>query len=264
MIREFLRPETLNQALALKEQYGDSAVYMAGGARLNAAATGTDREVAISLSGLNLAGCEKTVRGWEIGALTTLQQLIDIPELPEGLKAAAGLVYSRNMRNQITLGGEVAAGFPVCLIMPTLLALKAQAELAEGDVLSVEEYQSRPVGLITKIIVPEKIHFCRYQQIQKSAASQPVVGVSLVVVDQPLLSVAIAATGVAKQAVRLHDVETIVMDYLAGQLKRELLEQQVADSVFPDSDFQGSADYKRQMCGVLVGALAEEFKVWSK
>ena len=267
MIREFLRPATLNEALALKEQYGDHAVYMAGGARLNATPTRTNKKVAISLTGLSLQvpdlkRCEKTARGWEIGALLTLQQLKDNPELPEGVREAAGLIYSRNVRNQMTLGGEIAANLSTCLIVPALLALKARVELAEGPVLTVEEYQRQPAGLITKVIIPGDIQFCGNDKVLKSCASSPVVSASFAVTridDKICLGIALA--DVAKKPVRLHDIEPLAADYLANKMTREAFTKAVSEAVYPETDLHGSAGYKRQISGVLLSSLVTTFKV---
>ena len=54
MIEQFFRPEQLGQALELKARFGNDAVYMGGGSKLNAAPTRTDKKVAISLGQLGL------------------------------------------------------------------------------------------------------------------------------------------------------------------------------------------------------------------
>ncbi|OED44933.1 hypothetical protein ACH42_06245 [Endozoicomonas sp. (ex Bugula neritina AB1)] len=266
MIREFLQPETLQEALVLKAQHGDQAVFMASGARLNATPTKTTKPVAISLSGLGLKGIEQTGEGWELGALTTLQQIVDHVELPEGLREAAGLIFSRNMRNQITLGGEVAVNGTQCQVIPALLAMDAEIELAIDSGgscrMTVEAWQQQSLGLITKVIIPSTLHYCRTEKVVKSCAGLPIVGVSLAVNEKEgRRSFGIALVGVTEKAVRLHDVEAMLND---GSLTREGLEEAVGKSVFPVSDHLGSAEYKRHISGVLVGLLIEEFNSWSK
>ncbi len=262
MIREFLRPATLNEALALKEQYGDNAVYMAGGARLNATPTRTDREIVISLAGLKLKGIEKTNRGWEIGALSTLQEITDNNQLPAGLREAAQLIFSRNMRQQMTIGGEVVANLDSCQILPALLASGAQVELAEGKLLTLEAFLAQPEGLITKVIVQKNLTFCRSERILKSSASQPIVTVSFVASQTDEASqYGVAISCSSSKIVRLQDAEGLVSEYLSDNISRKDLEAGVSDSVHPQDDFNGSANYKRQMAGVLVGQLVDEFKV---
>ncbi|MCW7551153.1 FAD binding domain-containing protein [Endozoicomonas gorgoniicola] len=263
MIKQYLRPKSLDEALAFKAKYGDDAVYIAGGARLNAAPTQNEREVAVSLSALDLKGCEKTTRGWEIGALTTLQTLVDHPELPEGLREAAALVYSRNVRNQCTLGGEIAAGLPHCLIVPALLAMDARIEITEGfgnvKVQSVAEYQN---GLITKIIVPAEVYACFNQKVSKSAADLPIVNASFVVhrSHEGVESYAVALSG-SSLPVSMIPVETSVSAFLTNDISRQDLEKAVSNAVSCDSDFRASAEYKQEVSGVLVASMVEAYKV---
>ncbi|MFK0573833.1 FAD binding domain-containing protein [Endozoicomonas sp.] len=267
MIREFLLPETLQEALAMKEQHGDQAVYMASGARLNAAPTKTEKAIVISLSRLGLQSIKPSgvglEGGWEIGAMTTLQQVIDHPELPEGLREAAGLIFSRNMRNQITLGGEIAANLQACQIVPALLAMDAEVDVVsdseESCRMMVEAWQQRPYGLITNVIVPTTLGWCRSEKVGKSCAGLPIVSVSLAVnIKDGKQQFGIALAGVADKAIRLHDVEALI----TGQAlqDREAIEEAVAKSVFPETDFLGSADYKRHLSSVLVGLLVAEFQ----
>ena len=263
MIKHFLRAKSLDEALAFKAKYGDDAVYMAGGARLNAAPTQNKREIAISLSELDLKGCNKTTKGWEIGALTTLQTIVDHPELPDGLRKAAALVYSRNVRNQCTLGGEIAAGLPACLIVPTLLAMDARVELTEGfgnvEVQPVADYQG---GLMTKIIVPAEVYACFNREVSKSAADLPIVNASFAVHRNPQGRefYGIAVSGSSFPAAMI-PAEASVSAFLTSDISRQDLEKAVSGAVNCDSDFRGSADYKREVSGVLVADMVEAYRV---
>ena len=49
MIEQFFRPDSVEQALELKRRYQDEAVWFAGGSKLNATPTRTDKKIAISL-----------------------------------------------------------------------------------------------------------------------------------------------------------------------------------------------------------------------
>ncbi|PJE79635.1 putative xanthine dehydrogenase subunit C [invertebrate metagenome] len=266
MIRELLRPKTIHEALALKEQHGNQAVYMANGTRINAAPYRTECKVAISLFGLELQGISKKPQGWKIGAMTTLQQVVDYKELPEGLRESAALVFSRNQRNQATLGGEIAANHKACQIIPTLLAMGAQVELAEGSLMTVEAWQQAPQGLITRVIIPESLAFCHTIKVTKSSAGLPIVNASLAVtIKNGKRQVGIALAGVSEKPIRLHDVEAQLSLQLKGDqdcenISRESVEQAVVNTVFPISDVFGSAEYKRHISGVLVGQLVEEYK----
>ncbi|USE35786.1 FAD binding domain-containing protein [Endozoicomonas sp. SCSIO W0465] len=261
----------------MKQQHGDQAVYMANGARLNAAPTKTDKTIAIHLSrsglkgGLHdvLQGIVPTGKGWELGALTTLQQVVDHNELPEGLREAAALIFSRNMRNQITLGGEIATNLKACQIVPALLAMDAEVEVAhsgspESDRMTVEAWQQKPYGLITKVIIPASVDYCRSEKVVKSCAGLPIVSVSLAVnIKDGKKQFGIALAGVAEKAIRLHDVEALLADQALQEREgiRGFVEEAVGKSVFPATDFLGSGEYKRHLSSVLVGLLVDEYNV---
>ncbi|WP_263079020.1 molybdopterin-dependent oxidoreductase FAD-binding subunit [Endozoicomonas sp. Mp262] len=262
MIREFLQPETLQEALDMKEQYGDQAVYMANGARLNATPTRTDKTVAISLFNLRLDSIQQTDKSWKIGAMITLQGIIDSPELPEGLREAAGLIFSRNLRNQATIGGEIAINSLDCQILPALLAMGAELELAEGGRISVEAWQQQPQGLITAIFIPTNISYCRNKKIAKSCAGLPIVSAALAVTEKAGKQYfGLALSGVSARAIRLHDVEALMNE--DSPIERAVIEKAVSQSVFPETNHLGSAEYKQHISGVLVGMLMETFNGWS-
>lgn len=45
MIEQFFRPDSVEQALELKRRYQDEAVWFAGGSKLNATPTRTDKRL---------------------------------------------------------------------------------------------------------------------------------------------------------------------------------------------------------------------------
>ena len=130
MIEQFFRPEQLGQALELKARFGNDAVYMGGGSKLNAAPTRTDKKVAISLDKLGLGQIEQQHGQLHIGATVTLQALKDDPRTPAALCEALGFVYSRHLRNQATLGGELACQQQDSPLLPVLPVLREQPRVA--------------------------------------------------------------------------------------------------------------------------------------
>src|SRR5271157_1417109 len=111
---ELLQPNSVADAQKLLEQHGPDAWILAGG--LDSFDWLKDRikkpKVVIELSGIEeLKGIRATADGIEIGAMTTLTQVVSHPVVKEkyGLLAqAAELVASPQIRNQGTLGGNVS------------------------------------------------------------------------------------------------------------------------------------------------------------
>jgi xanthine dehydrogenase YagS FAD-binding subunit len=111
---ELFQPANVNDALTLVDRHGSNAWIMAGG--LDTFDWLKDRSkrtnVVIDLSQLNeLRGIKEVDGGVEIGALTTLTEVVRHPVIREKfglLMEAAELVASPQIRNQGTLGGNVS------------------------------------------------------------------------------------------------------------------------------------------------------------
>ena len=111
---ELFQPTNANDALTLLDRHGSNAWVMAGG--LDTFDWLKDRSkrtnVVIDLSQMNeLRGVKEVGGGVEIGALTTLTEVVHHPVIREKfglLMEAAELVASPQIRNQGTLGGNVS------------------------------------------------------------------------------------------------------------------------------------------------------------
>jgi xanthine dehydrogenase YagS FAD-binding subunit len=111
---ELLQPNSIADAQKLLEQHGSDAWVLAGG--LDSFDWLKDRikkpKVVVDLSGIaELRGVRTAADGIEIGAMTTLTEIVQHPVIREkyGLLAeSAELVASPQIRNQGTIGGNVS------------------------------------------------------------------------------------------------------------------------------------------------------------
>lgn len=111
---QLFQPSSIADAQKLLEQHGEEAWVMAGG--LDSFDWLKDRikkpKALVDLSGIDeLRGVRASTDGIEIGAMTTLTEVVHHPVVKEkyGLLAqAAELVASPQIRNQGTLGGNVS------------------------------------------------------------------------------------------------------------------------------------------------------------
>jgi xanthine dehydrogenase YagS FAD-binding subunit len=111
---DLLQPTTAADAQHLLQQHGADAWIMAGG--LDSFDWLKDRikrpKVLVDLSGIEeLRGIRTTDGGIEIGALTTLTEILNHPVIKEKygvLAEAAELIASPQIRNQGTIGGNVS------------------------------------------------------------------------------------------------------------------------------------------------------------
>jgi xanthine dehydrogenase YagS FAD-binding subunit len=111
---DLLQPNSIVEARNLLEQHGSDAWVLAGG--LDSFDWLKDRikkpKTVVDLSGIEeLRGIRTTSDGIEIGAMTTLTEIVQHPVIKEkyGLLAeAASVVASPQIRNQGTIGGNVS------------------------------------------------------------------------------------------------------------------------------------------------------------
>jgi xanthine dehydrogenase YagS FAD-binding subunit len=111
---DLLQPSSAVDAQKLLQQHGDEAWVMAGG--LDSFDWLKDRikkpKVLVDLSGIDeLKGIRSSGEGLEIGAMTTLTEIANHPEIKAKygvLSQAVEVVASPQIRNQGTLGGNVS------------------------------------------------------------------------------------------------------------------------------------------------------------
>ncbi|WP_433639260.1 molybdopterin-dependent oxidoreductase FAD-binding subunit [Kluyvera georgiana] len=247
MIEQFFKPDSVEQALELKRHYQDDAVWFAGGSKLNATPTRTEKRIAISLQDLELAWVDWDNGKLRIGAMTSLQTLRDTPFIPNALHDALGFIYSRHLRNQSTIGGEIAARQEECVLLPVLLALDALLLFGNGETLSLEDYLVNPGDrLLTEIVIQDPYRTCATRKISRSQAGLTVVTAAVALTDHD--GIRIALDGVCAQSQRLRDVEK-------QHREGNSLEQAVSAAIFPQEDLRGSVAYKRYITGVVVADL---------
>lgn len=275
MVRGFHTPGSVDEAVRLKRELGPSAVFLAGGTRVNSSEFAFSPDHLISLAGLGLDSVEETADGFVLGACATVQQILEAAALPWPLRRAASQVGNRNIRQAATLGGHLGANDPCADLVPALIALDARIVLAtehgafESTVadhvaacavlpgpgpLAAADGQDAATGLITAVRIPRP-HPCRgfgLEAFTRTASDRSIVNaaVSLSRVGERLQRPIVAIGGVGSSVLRLGQVEKI----LAGEALPSLgvIEDLVSAHVSPVSDVRGSAAFKRHVAGHMV------------
>ena len=256
MIQEFFKPQTITEAVALKEKYKDEAVFMAGGTDVNCRDAGSAVEKVIGIEQLKLNAISKTDETVLIGAGVTIQELIDSPKVPEQLSMAAGHFVNRNIRNMATIGGNIASNNSTSNLIPILVALDAELKLAGTDAsVSLYEYITREMNrLIESIRILsanlEKPYGIRKFSHTANDISIIVAAVTFNIRNEVVSNVRVAAGGVSKHVVRLKELE----NKLEGTKlpARTEIEDTVKKSVAPIKDIRGGVRFKKYLAGVLV------------
>ena len=257
MIHDFLKPASVEEALVLKKKYTGS-LYFGGGTEINYADSQKKSECVISLEGLGLKNIEQDGDNLIIGASVALQELIDSPLVPLALKEAARCIYSRNVRNMATLGGNIGAKRSDSAVISCLIALAAEVQTAEDGLISVEEYISGgKESLILSVRLPKQNGQCVVKKVSKSAASPSILNVAVRVdASEDIREAVIVVGGVAPQIIRLGAIEEGLR---SGKLTdRDELQKAVSETVLPESDVLGSMSYKKYICGVVVADCVSE------
>jgi putative selenate reductase FAD-binding subunit len=256
MIQEFFKPQTIAEAVELKDKYRDAAVFMAGGTDVNCRDTAGAVEMVIGIEQLKLNKISKTYEALSIGAGVTIQELIDSPKVPDQLTIAAGHFMNRNIRNIATIGGNIASNHTTSNLIPILIALDAELNLAgSGPSVSVYDYITQEMSdLIESITISsenlKKPYGLRKFSHTANDISIITAAVTFNIQDEIVSNVRVAAGGVSKHVVRLTELES----KLEGNKlpERTEIEDTVKKTVSPLKDIRGGVQFKKYLAGVLV------------
>lgn len=226
----YWRPSTITEAFRLLERPG--AVVLGGGTRLNGGPS--SRQVqAVDLQALELDHIrpdgEQTLR---IGAMATLQQLVESDEVPGLVREAARREEPSTLRAQGTVGGCIATGHAESELLAALLVHEAVVHI-DSRVSSAEVPLERllaelPVGacqVITAVSIRTTGATAAAHTARTPADRAIVAAFARATDDGPR----IALTGVAPAPVLVRPGEEL----------------------HPTGDFRGSAEYRRALADVL-------------
>jgi carbon-monoxide dehydrogenase medium subunit len=270
---ELTQAESLDHALDLAHQHGEEAHLIAGGTSLMVLMNLGLLEPAhlVSLRRVReLADIRRTPEGglW-IGPLVTHRQLELSPEVRAhcaALSETFGHVATIRIRNQGTVGGNLAHADPAQDPPPMLIALDAEVTLTSKSgqrTLPLSEFfvgyltsVLQPGEILTEIRVPPLPSGTRSTYVkflprtQDDYATVAVAATLLTNSDNRCEDVRVALGGVAPVPLRARPVE----DALRNEI---LTDERIADAaalvpglVDPPDDARGSSDYKRRMAQV--------------
>jgi len=256
MIQQFFKPQTMAEAVALKDKYRDEAVFMAGGTDVNCRDTAGVVEMVIGIEQLKLNKISKSYEALSIGAGVTIQELIDSPKVPDQLTIAAGHFMNRNIRNIATIGGNIASNHTTSNLIPILIGLDAELKLAgSGPSVSVYDYITQEMSHLIESITISSENLRKPYGLRKFShtandISIITAAVSFNIQHEKLSNVIIAVGGVSKHVVRLTELE----NKLEGNKlpARTEIEDTVRNIVAPLKDIRGGVQYKKYLAGVLI------------
>lgn len=264
-LKEYLRPGSASEAVTMKLEYGDRAVYLAGGSDLLVHRP-QNVEAAIDIRhaelGYVLDGGDELVIG---GAALLRDAESVVAGLADGMLTRAFRDTAPWLiRNAATVSGNIANASPAADSVPALLAVDAdlvllgdgEERVALGEVLAGPHRTTLGNRLIREIRIPQSVTRRRgiFTKLARSHSdiAQVNMAVSFIERDGALRDVRIALGAVAPTAVRVEAAESMVEGRGPADVDLRQVEQAVREGIAPISDWRASADYRSRMAGVLV------------
>jgi carbon-monoxide dehydrogenase medium subunit len=270
---DYVRPDTVDDAVRALADAGDEAKVIAGGQsllpllRLRLAYP----EVLVDVGGLDeLRGVWDSGDALVIGARTTHYQLVHDPLVAEhaGLLAqATSTVADPAVRHRGTLGGALAHADPAGDLPAVILALdstliargpRGEREIPASDFF-VDYLTSslEPDEILTAIRIPKlgAGWGYRYEKFHRTAQSWATVGVA-VLVRRDNGSVAEARIGLTNMGtvpVRATAAEQAARGVAASRTALNEAAAQADEGTQPPADLHGAPDYRRHLAQVLTG-----------
>lgn len=266
-LEEFFYPQSLHEAVQKKHEYGEAAAPIAGGTEI-VPNLPPEIRCLIDVTRLGLSYIREENGGLRIGATTTMQ---DVAVSPAVAKLANGVLSSsccqgwpKQVRNTATLGGNVVGAGPFADSPPALLALDAEVLVArvEGEQrIPMHEffldYRRTAVGsgILKEIHIPQPAAQARgaFLKFSRTNVDQALVNVAVVVeLDQGVCrKVRIALGAIDRTCHRLLEAERALLDRPLDEDSMNNVASIVAELVDPILDMRASADYRRELAGVL-------------
>jgi len=266
-LEEFIYPDSLSHAVLKKQEYGEAAAAIAGGTEIVPNLPPSIRCL-IDVTRLGLNYIREEPGQVRIGATTTMH---DIALSPIVARFANGLLsasccqgWPRQIRNTATLGGNLVGAGPFADSPPALLALEAEAVIARAsgeETVGLNQffldYRQTAVGdgILKEIRFPIPGPQVRgaFLKFSRTQVDQALVNVAVCLeLEHGLCQrVRIALGAVDRTPRRLPEAERALAGKPLQSDQIENVASIVREMVDPIIDFRASADYRREIAGVL-------------
>jgi carbon-monoxide dehydrogenase medium subunit len=273
---------TLKQAATLMARYGPDARLLAGGTDLlvdlKTGRIGVRHLVSINRID-SLRGVSRRGNPLGIGALTTVTELDRSPIVRRRFSPildATRRMAAVQVRNAATVGGNIASAVPCADLPPILIAMHASVVLwspggrreapLETFITGARRTILRPDEILIKVLIPKPpagfgAAYARFQLRDGNAIAVAAVAASLTLDSDGLIRDARVVLGaVAPVPVLVEEAGVALTGRRPGEEAFRLAADAAMRAAEPISDIRGSAEYRRQMVGVMTGrALARAY-----
>lgn len=271
---DYIRPETIDDVLAILEKNKGKAKVIAGGTDLipqlrkrevNAPEYLIDLK---AIPGLAVIVYDETY-GLKIGPLATIGNTIafmPVMKYYPSLFMAASSMASPQIRNRGTIAGNICNGVPSADTAPALLVMNARIRLKghEGErLVDIDKFFTGPKEtvlkedeMLTEIAMPVPPRGLKGMYLKHSprhSMDLAIAGVAVagILEDGMLKEVRIGLGAVAPTPIRAKKSESILMGRHLDQKLIEEAANSARDECCPIDDHRASAEYRRDMVYVL-------------
>ncbi|HZS78176.1 MAG TPA: FAD binding domain-containing protein [Ktedonobacteraceae bacterium] len=276
-VPQWLAPNSLEEALTLRAQYGDEATVVAGGTFIGIVMNQKIMQPQTLLSLRNVSELAFIEAGQDegsplrIGAMTThraVERSSLIRQHWPVLASTFALVASPRVRNQATVGGVLAdadyASDPPTLLQALNATVLARSEKGEREIpveqLITGYYETslRPDELLVEVRIPRNRERAVYRKFRsRSSEDRPCVAVAAARVDGKLR---VVVGAVAEKPQYFPDICALADGETTGnaQMLAAEIGRRYAEAIDPLSDSRGSAEYRKRIIAVEVRRALEE------
>lgn len=246
----YIVAESLVQAYDLNQKKSNMVLGGTGWLRLGE----RNLQNVIDLSALGLDRVEESEHEFRIGSMVTLRELETNEALnnmmDSAIKKALKDIVGVQFRNRATLGGSLYSRFGFSDVLTCLMAFETYVELFKGGVVSLEEFASMEYDrdIITGVVIKKKQYNASYTSFRNQATDLPVLNCAIAVETGKVPKIVIG--GRPNKAVVVEDTNNLLSDYTDKGIDK--FAEFVQENVQFGSNRRGSAEYRKQLAGILV------------
>lgn len=277
---EYLAPLELQEVLESLQQYGEEAKVLAGGQSLMPLMNLrlARPKVIIDINRLSrLSSISAAANGGlVIGALTrqrAIERSATVQEFNPLLAAAMPLIAHFQIRNRGTIGGSLAHADPAAELPAVSVVIGAEFVLQSARRERVVRAEDFFVDTMTTAIEPDELLTevrmpawrpglgWAIDEISRRRGDFAMVGVTVLVQmdgSEACKDARIALFGVGGRPVRVPRAEGMLRGKAPDQKTLLEIAKSVSDELDPDSDVHASAEYRREVGGVLTRRALEK------
>lgn len=258
MIENFFSPGSIEEAVRMKSESKESCCYISGGTEINRLNGSCDPKNVVNVQSLLSKDIVRKEGKLIIGAGVSLQQILDCGIVPKAFREFLhSAAVSRTLRNMASLGGNIGAKLEDSYVILPLLAYCAHiitADITEEDSFIeekvplreyIENNESYQDSLILEVHITDTDRFVQCKRIARSSQSKPACTIAFgtELSDSSMHDIRMYVAGAGIGIQRLEEVEKSIRD---GRIAvEEQLKNSLNYEMTPDSDFTGSAEYKK-------------------